>query len=179
MSYRGCVEIRTKGIAQEEGKQEDKESVMELCRYLLREATKELIEELREDEAHVLERFKDKEGTRRESERWHVYVRRFEGSKNATSYRFLCLQSLCAISSGRRLPKKEKNKASFGRAPPTLIRSAVNSGGDVSLRIHQFSSLVRIAAKSASLYLSGSLGFTMVIRISEPAENTGHWQRTL
>lgn len=40
---------------------EDKESVMDVCGpYLLREATEELIEELREDEAHVLERFKDR-----------------------------------------------------------------------------------------------------------------------
>lgn len=42
---------------------EDKESVMDVCgpcAYLLREATEELIEELREDEAHVLERFKDR-----------------------------------------------------------------------------------------------------------------------
>lgn len=58
-----------------------------LCPYLLREATKELIEELREDEAHVLERFRDKKGTRRESERWHgLVIFRFGGSKNATSY---------------------------------------------------------------------------------------------
>lgn len=42
---------------------EDKASVMDVrgpCAYLLREATKELIEELREDEAHVLQRFKDR-----------------------------------------------------------------------------------------------------------------------
>lgn len=42
---------------------EEKEFAMDVCgprAYLLREATKELIEELREDEAHVLERFKDR-----------------------------------------------------------------------------------------------------------------------
>lgn len=39
---------------------EDEESG--LSTYLLREPTKELIEELREDEAHVLERCKDKKG---------------------------------------------------------------------------------------------------------------------
>lgn len=43
---------------------EDKESVIDACgpwAYLLREATKELIEELREDEADVLERFKERD----------------------------------------------------------------------------------------------------------------------
>lgn len=42
---------------------EDLDSVMDVCgpcAYLLREATKELIEELREDEANVLQRFKDR-----------------------------------------------------------------------------------------------------------------------
>lgn len=39
---------------------EDEESG--LSTYLLREPTKELIEELREDETHVLERCKDKKG---------------------------------------------------------------------------------------------------------------------
>lgn len=50
---------------------EDKASVVDVrgpWAYLLREATKELIEELREDEAHILERFKDRKRTSRESE---------------------------------------------------------------------------------------------------------------
>lgn len=69
MSYRGCIEIKRKESHRRKETKEDKESVMDVWGYLLREATKELIEELREDEAHVLERFKDKRGTRRESER--------------------------------------------------------------------------------------------------------------
>lgn len=63
------MEIPKTGVMQEESGNECKQKrtkslVIGACgpwAYLLREATKELIEELREDEADVLERFKERD----------------------------------------------------------------------------------------------------------------------
>lgn len=91
--------------------------------------------------------------------------------------------SVC--SSGRSLPIKEKNQASFGRA---LLREEA-AHADQSGRafrggcftpespIQQFRHNSCKICFFVSQCLTGI--YHEVIRISEPAENTGRWQRTL
>lgn len=122
-----------------------------LSTYLLGEPTKELIQELREDEAYILERFKGREKrTNGESEGLWQVEKRFEESKNATIYTLLFLQRLCAISSQSGLqrtglPKGKKMNQLAGRSllwkPPTLIIVAMNPGENVAPGIHESGNL--------------------------------------